>query len=58
MVSRFFGLNTIIFSSRSVKEGEKSFRKLDGLEFVETLISLIMDFDTSDSRETMSYSLG
>lgn len=58
MVSRFFGLNTIIFSMRFVKEGEKSFKKFDGRELVETLIYFIIDFDTYDSRETISSSLG
>jgi len=52
------GLKTIIFSSKSIKGGEKSFKKFNGFEFVEILIYFIIDFDTYDSREMMSYSLG
>jgi len=56
--SRLLGLKTITFSSKSIKGGEKSFKKFNGFEFVEILIYFIIDFDTYDSREMMSYSLG
>ncbi len=46
--SLFVGLNTIIFSKKSMKGGEKSLRKLIGFELVDILISLIMDLDTYD----------
>lgn len=45
-------------SKKSAKDGEKSLRKFVALAFVDILISFIMDFDTYDSREVISSSVG
>lgn len=47
----------MIFSNRSAKGGVKSLRKLQDL-LVDDLISLIIDLETSDSREATSSSVG
>ena len=48
----------MILYKKSMKRGEKSLRKLMDLELVDIFIYFIMDFDTSDSSEIISYSVG
>ena len=58
IVNLFFGLKTMIFSRRSMNWGLKSFKTAEAFDTAGTLISLIIDFDTSDSKDSMSYSEG
>lgn len=55
---RLVGLKTMILSKKSAKDGEKSLRKFVAFAFVDILISLIIDFDTYDSSEVISSSVG
>ena len=52
------GLKTISFYSRSAKTGLKSLRIEVGLELVGIFIYFIIDFDTYDYKDTISYSEG
>lgn len=48
----------MILYRKSMKGGEKSFRKFIGFELVDIFISFIIDLDTYDSSEVISYSVG
>lgn len=48
----------MILYKKSMKRGEKSLRKLIDFELADIFIYFIMDFDTSDSSEVISSSVG